>query len=425
MQGMKQQGAENKRQRLLLGFALLSCGGKDVPKPTIVKIPTTQPVISSPLVIDLDQDGTKEIVFGSWDGNLRVVDSAGKDKPGWPFFVEKGFFGSPTAVDFDQDGKLEIVLGADTGNLYVFYYDGRVFPGWPKKIGETIWSSPSIYWGLANTPLIAIASDHAAYLFRADGTLAPGWPQPIENWADATFAYHKDTLVLTSLTRWEETRGRVYAWRDNGEPLPGFPLTIEKDIDSSPTLFDLNKDGSFEIIFGDDEGLIHAIQSKDAKEATGWPFPTKDTVESSASVADLNGDGEKEIVIGSWDHRLYVLDTKGQPLAGFPFEAKDQIIAQAALVDINQDQKIEIIVGSKDGFLYILNHDGSQAPMSPIQLGGPSFSSPWVGDLSGSGSLSIVVGASDGLYIIGEIGKAGASPWPMFRKEPWHSGGVE
>jgi hypothetical protein len=390
----------------------------------IQKIPTSQPVISSPLVLDLDGDGSKEITFGSWDGNLRVLDAKGDMRSGWPFFVEKGFFGSPAAADLNRDGVSEIIIGADTGALYVFSVDGKVLPGWPQKIGETIWSSPTIIDGLDGNPWIAIASDHFCHLFRPDGSSAPGWPQRIDDWADATVAYQNDTLVLTTLTRWKETTGRVYVWRRDGTSQPNFPVVIPTDIDSSPTLFDLDQDQSPEIIFGDDEGLLHALRLKDAEEAHGWPVRTKDTVEASASIGDINDDGSPDIAIGSWDHRLYVVDTKGKALKGFPFEAQDQIIAQAALVDLNQDKKLEIIFPSKDGNLYGLQHDGSAAKGFPVRLGSPSFSSPWVGDLDQSGALSIVVGAADGLYIIRGVGVLGLRPWPMFRQGPAHRGVV-
>lgn len=385
-------------------------------------IPASAPVISSPLVVDLDKDGSVEIVYGSWDGYLRVLSSKGEMRKGWPFFSEKGFFSSPAAADLDGDGRLEIIEGADLGLVYAFSEDGKVLPGWPRKIGDVVWSSPTIVPGKDNTSLIAIASDHFCYLLRPDGTDAPGWPQRIENWADATAAYADGVLVLTSLTRWGETGGTLYAWTLDGKPLPNFPIQTKMDIDSSPTLVDLNQDGSLEVIFGDDEGLLHAVGLSDAKEISGWPVATQGTVEASAAIADLNLDGQLEVVMGSWDSRLYVVNARGEALKGFPFVAKDQFIAQAALADLDGDRKSEIIVPSKDGFLYGLRSDGTAAPGFPIPLGAPSFSSPWVGDLDKDFFLDIVVGAANGLHIIRSVAPLGETPWPMFRRDVAHHG---
>ena len=43
---------------------------------------TARPVISSPLVADLDGDGQREIAVGSWDGYFYIMDDRLRDKPG-------------------------------------------------------------------------------------------------------------------------------------------------------------------------------------------------------------------------------------------------------------------------------------------------------------------------------------------------------
>jgi hypothetical protein len=45
-----------------------------------------------------------------------------------------------------------------------------------------------------------------------------------------------------------------------------------------------------------------------------------------------------------------------------------------------------------------------------------------VGDLDGDGRTDIVVGANNGVHRLCNIGKLGAAPWPMFRRDIRHSG---
>ena len=42
-------------------------------------------IISSPAVIDLDQDGMMDVIFGDYNGMLHVLDEEGNPKPGFPF----------------------------------------------------------------------------------------------------------------------------------------------------------------------------------------------------------------------------------------------------------------------------------------------------------------------------------------------------
>jgi hypothetical protein len=430
--------------RLFLLSAVLSCatgcgspGGEvQLLSPNHLFRPTSKEVISSPVAHDLDGDGIQELAIGSWDGFFYLLDRELNDLAGWPQYSPRGFFPSPALADLDGDGSIEILVGSDTGKLWAWHVDARRVAGFPIDLGYQIWASPTVLDG----PRIALGSKEEMFLFDAAGKVTEGWPQPIQGWPDATVAYAPGLLTVTALTPGDPSQGWLYAWREDGSLLPGFPLELPMDSDSSPALADLDGDGNWWIIFGDDAGWLHVIDTT-GQERAGFPVrasgprpgptPTPHppggnvySIEASPAVADLEGDGRLEIAVGSWDGRMYLWDDAGQPLEGWPIEVEDQIISSCALVDLDGDGRLDVVVGSKDGNLYGWTMDGQALASFPYDLGAPIFSSPWVGDLEGDGRADIAVGANNGIHLLLGVGPLGRADWPTFHRNAQRTGAL-
>ena len=400
--------------------------------------PTSKPVISSPIAHDFDGDGVKEIAIGAWDGYFYLLDSALADLAGWPQYSPKGFFSSPALADLDGDGQPEILVASETGKLFAWHADGREAAGFPIDLGHELWASPLVLDAAPGSGRIAIGGLEQMFVFDAQGQAIEGWPQPILGWPDATAAHVPGLLAVTTLTPGDPSRGWLYAWREDGSRLPGFPLELSMDSDSSPALADFDGDGRWWIVFGDDAGWLHVVDPA-AQERTGFPArsagpqpgptPTPHppggniySIEASPAVADLDGDGRQEIAVGSWDGRMYLWDDAGQPLPGWPIAVADQIISSAALVDLDGDGRLDVVVGSKDGHLYGWTVEGQALPGFPHDLGAPVFSSPWVGDLQGDGRADIVVGANNGIHLLEGVGPLGRQGWPTFHHDARRTG---
>lgn len=96
------------------------------------EVQTDQVMYSSPVIGDVNGDGSVETVCGSGPYYQRdayyvyCVDAQGNALPGWPVGLPKPVRNSPALADLNNDGKLEVIVGCDDGKVYCLNYDGTV-----------------------------------------------------------------------------------------------------------------------------------------------------------------------------------------------------------------------------------------------------------------------------------------------------------
>jgi len=84
-------------------------------------------------VKDIDGDNHDEIIIGSEDRNIHVINDKGHLK--WRYYLPYSVV-STHAVDIDQDGRLEVLAGCADGYLYIFDRDGNLL--WRYQVDERI-----------------------------------------------------------------------------------------------------------------------------------------------------------------------------------------------------------------------------------------------------------------------------------------------
>jgi WD40 repeat protein len=79
---------------------------------------------SSPVIADLNGDGSPDIVLGGQEGVLNAWDVNGNYIPGFPVKLRGYIRGTPVVADLDLDGDVEVAVASYDANVYVWDLEG-------------------------------------------------------------------------------------------------------------------------------------------------------------------------------------------------------------------------------------------------------------------------------------------------------------
>lgn len=407
--------------------------------------------LGSPICMDVDGDGTKEIIQSSlrfddyWGtGRVNIWRADGNSLPNWP--VEFEYFW-PTSVavgDIDGDGDFEVVIASMIDNeMYAYHVEsGKIVEGeWPVRFGSWFGyvSAGPILADLEGNGvsdiIIALDSDSShdggLFAFRGDGSLL--WERRYTSEGPITVAdFNGDGTVQIALCGYGAGLSRVHTFI-----LDARGQQIARWRGGSPkgtVVADLNGDGRMELIFCTDREVM-AVHS-DGNVL--WSTLVADPLDmlGAISVGDVNDDGFLEVYVTSLVIAdgfaftcVYVFDHTGRPLteAGFPKTIMGSASSSEVLIaDLDGDGHKEMIVGAGAEPLMAWKADGSLVPGFPmLHLAAEYDMTPALADLDGDGDLELMVAGDDYRFHVLDL-PAPYDPdridWGMFRLDPQNSG---
>lgn len=278
-------------------------------------------------------------------------------------------------------------------------------PGWPKRVA----SHPNFknFRGATLVDLtgdgrdeILVASFSTLSAFRGTGDLL--WSLPLTGTATYPPSVADVTgdgeFEIVQLTGGVPNNGRVYLLDKEGNILPGWPVSINNNwLLSAPTLADLNDDGQMEVIFGvRTVNQIHILKADGTNFNENWPVTLSSIPAVTPSVGDINNDGTLNIIAGASDGTLYAFNPDATILPGFPVNPGNVGLSYQSplLTDFDGDGHLSI-VGATHGNspqYYVRNSDGDYREGWPkaVPGGGWTYHPPTLADISGNGAFEIL-----------------------------------
>lgn len=308
---------------------------------------------------------------------------------------------SPLAYDFNRDGRKEIVLGSFDGNCYLLDDTLHDLPNWPQFANGGFFSSPTV-WDIDRDGAMEIfigGNDGALRGWRLAGSNAHGFPIVLESqiWSSPTII--ADSLIAIG---GEE---KMFVFDRNGNAVSGWPQTMRGWASASAAWH-----GDLLVIAtlmrGEtSRGYLYAWHLS-GELYPGFPLHLKMDSDSSPSLADLDNDGNIEIIVGDDAGLLHAFRLTGSELPNFPRMIGEAIQASPALADIDADGVLDIVIGTTDGALHVWNALGDCVLGWPARLGHGEINGSAAIVRIANGETRIVVGSGNhNLYTFHADGK--------------------
>ena len=243
----------------------------------------TTEIRSSPLIIDFDNDGDNEIIFGDYHGIVHIINNDGSElfTTVFPFDTGAPIWSSPAAADLDGNGLIEVVITSKSKHLYIFE-NGELKVNFNTELYDV--DSSGVY--LIGTPAIGNLDDDTEL--------------------EVVFAGYSNN-------------NKLFVINHDGSLVDGFPIPLYEKVKRGVALADFNNNNKDDIVLGTDDGQLYLILD-DGTTASGFPYITADKFQSAPSVLDING--EKLIIVGNNNDTLYVINSTGNLLIDYPTEGK-------------------------------------------------------------------------------------------------------
>ncbi|MCC7574334.1 PQQ-binding-like beta-propeller repeat protein [Candidatus Woesearchaeota archaeon] len=312
--------------------------------------------LTQPICEDIDNDSETETIITNTKGEVIVFSENQEIK--WKYaikekvseqdamFLDEERTNSinhyPLIADIEQNGKKQILFGTEFGKVYALDHNGKQI--WAYTTEHPIRGGINNFKikESKNTGIIFGSTDKYLYLLSSKGKLL----RKLLN--DAQI--ESTPIVINNNIIFGDNKGKIKSLDLKGKINWTFQT---KDKIVSKAIHTKMNDGTEAILIGGVDNNLYCL-SLEGKLI--WKFETQGALYTEPVVLDINDDGLNEIVFGSADGKIYVITMQGNQL--WNYETDFWIIGKPVTKDVDQDGAMEVIIGSYDNNIYVLTGKG-------------------------------------------------------------------
>jgi len=253
---------------------------------------------SSAAVGDITGDNIPEIIMEAYSA-LYAWDKDGNILTGFPFILPGNnvtSYSSPVLVDIDNDNIREIIFGTHEnagnyfGNVFILKNDGTVLPNWPKSTSQWIYSPPAVGYidgdnildiAVGDQVLSGVPSDYC-YAWNVNGDPLTGFPiGPLNAINNQVMLADIDNDGMQELIFDDNGAPLYHAYNHDGTIVNGWPISLagQNTFFEMPALGDIDGNGTLDMLCASNEGFGSSAYVNVNLLDTGIPFvPEKITI---------------------------------------------------------------------------------------------------------------------------------------------------
>jgi len=341
-----------------------------------------------PAIGDLDGDGSLEAVAIGRNAWVHCIDGEGQMK--WKFTPDAGSDNSACLIDLDEDGKKEVIFATGgSGYIYCLNFDGT--ERWRFEMGDGTNSGPTA-WDLdrdgdveiivpcENAKTIYCIGPTGVEEWRFETVEQPGQTIPAIGDIDRDGEYEILVMVPDELRLYCLTFFGTEKWTFDLDPTAALTGYVGEKV----SIGDIDGDGLLEAFVSDlglsGEGVpTPHLYCVNADGTLRW---TANAIGFTTLIGDFTGDGNMNIVGGRGFTQLMVLDNQGEieylwdhleydpniPVdEGFGAQLWGPSDVTQIMGDLDNDGKIEWVLESDpDSMVYCFTADGDYDPEKMI-----------------------------------------------------------
>ena len=307
-------------------------------------------VTSSPLAADVNGDGFKEVILpGGTLGDLAYSHAIYIWNSGGTLLksYELGGGYAPSTPAF-SDGLILVGLSGSYTGLYAYDMTGLrwslPFSGGSERMNSIATGDLD---GNGSTEAVLAGGGKVTVVNLAPGSVSVRWQKDVPDVISPVIINANGKKIVVA-----SGSSGTFAWDAAGELVWSSPVSAKYVYNtySSPAFFDLNNDGSDDVLIASSYN-VYAISGIDGSQlftvsSVTWP---PGSFRARAAIYDINKDTKPEIIIGDSNGNLYIWDSTGKPIDGFPVRITGRIKnmqSSPAVYDLEGDGIPEIAIGS-------------------------------------------------------------------------------